>query len=70
MDLSTFPMVVNGKQWREAVVPVLEDDRFRTMIPLYATGLDLHRLDVLVSLIGKALRVSFTEAGYGISEPD
>ena len=65
--LSTcLPVVVDWRQWRTSVVPVLEDETWRTGNPvtsaLLGSGGGKERLTLL---IGKALRASFKSAGWG-----
>lgn len=60
-----FPAYLGWRQWKEAVAPVLEDDRWRLQIPLWGGGLGTERIETLIQMIGKALKISFETAGYG-----
>ena len=62
-----FPISVNWKQWRDAVVPVLEDPRFEVRAPMTRRTIESGSINEAVRLIGAALRQSFTAAGYGPS---
>ena len=59
-----FPVVVSWDQWKEAVVPVLEDSNLQTRLPLCRRALETGRVDTWVELIGVRLRESFEAAGY------
>ena len=60
-----FPVSVNADQWREAVVPVLEDPRFQVTTPIVQAALIVGGERGLLREIGAALRQSFVDAGYG-----
>jgi hypothetical protein len=56
-----LPFPVEWRQWRTAVVPVLEDETWRVDNPLWRDG---ERSEYL-RLLGRALRASFESAGWG-----
>ena len=60
-----FPVSVDGKQWRVAVIPVLEDPRFQIDAPMVQANLIAGGERTLLNEIGEALRQSFVAAGYG-----
>ena len=60
-----FPITVNGEQWRNAVVPVIEDERWRPREPLFARAIQDGRIKQFLDEVGAALRFSFQQAGYG-----
>lgn len=63
LTTSCLPFPVEWRQWRTAVVPVLEDDRWRVRgNPVLQVDTD--GVDELLRLIGVALRESFVEGGW------
>ena len=61
-----LPFPVEWRQWRTAVVPVLEDDRWRVRgNPLNEATLRVGGVGDFLGQIGKALRVAFEDAGWG-----
>jgi hypothetical protein len=69
-----FPVFVGWRQWRDVVVPVLEDDKWTLYFgrmgraPITTQqghGLFYDKIDELITLIGKELRRRAIEAGYG-----
>ena len=58
--MGVLPVSVDWRQWRTGVIPVLEDERWRT-------GLNsILKIDeTLLTLMGGALRQSFEDAGWG-----
>lgn len=64
--ISHFPTTVHWKQWQEAVVPVLQDDRWEARTPLFSRALQDGNIDHLLNLLTGAIRVSFDNAGYGL----
>lgn len=59
-----YVVSVNAAQWMNAVIPVLEDERWKVQAPLMKTALYNGRFNDQLALIGAALRASFVEAGY------
>ncbi len=67
-DSSLLPMSINWKQWRTAVVPVLEDPRWGVRNPIVSATLSTEDgISNYLSLLGKALKQSFTSSGWGPS---
>jgi hypothetical protein len=60
----TLPIWVNGRQWRRAVLPVLQDPRWNNALPVWQATAATN-LTTLVDMLGNALAESFHEAGYG-----
>lgn len=58
-----LPFPVNWRQWKTAVVPVLEDEMWRG--PIIQGMLKRGETTTCLQLLGSALRVSFEEAGWG-----
>lgn len=68
LTASMLPMMVDWRQWRTAVVPVLEDEVWKTTNPITTGLLRAHGgADRLVDLMGRALKDSFISAGWGPS---
>lgn len=61
----SLPVVVDWRQWKTAVVPVLEDESWRLTAPVLAGMLMVGEAPSLVNLFGEALRASFVAAGWG-----
>jgi len=61
----TLPFPVDGRQWRTAVVPVLEDETWRVGQPLMSSLLETGGEGEYLRLLGAALRKSFSDAGWG-----
>lgn len=64
-----LPVSVDWRQWRTAVVPVLEDETWRVTnlvtvgtVGTLGSGVGRARL---IALLGRALRISFVGAGWG-----
>lgn len=63
---SVLPFPVEWRQWRTGVIPVLEDETWRTTNPVTAATLRSSQgCARLVDLMGRALRDSFVSAGWG-----
>lgn len=63
---SLLPMCINWKQWRSAIVPVLEDPRWNVRNPIVSATLSTEDgLSSYLSLLGKALHQSFISSGWG-----
>jgi len=62
--LSGLPVKVNWKQWRDAVVPVLEDPRWAAGTPMMREACRRNAEREWVEQIGGALRESFEARGY------
>lgn len=60
-----LPFPVDWRQWRTAVVPVLEDETWWVNKPLMLDSLSHGGLSSYLRLLGSALRQSFTAAGWG-----
>lgn len=60
-----FPVSVNGKQWRTAVVPVLESPGYQKNTVMFRSALQNGNYRDLLAQIGASLRQSFLDAGYG-----
>ena len=58
-----YPVVF--RQWRTAVIPVLTDERWAARNPLNVASLLTGGLPELLEQLGKALRTSFSVAGWG-----
>jgi hypothetical protein len=65
LPTSMLPVPVEWRQWKTAVVPVLEDERWRVRNPLNAALIRTGETVQLVEGIGLALSASFAEAGWG-----
>jgi len=63
--LPRFPVTVQWKQWKDAVVPVLSDPRWDIQNPLNKRALSDGNVDDLIHQIGQAVQQSFQAAGYG-----
>jgi hypothetical protein len=55
------PVILDRRQWDLAIVPVLSAEQYRPSNPL---GGALQREGTLLDLLGRALEVSFTQAGW------
>lgn len=60
-----LPFPVDWRQWRTAVVPVLEDEKWRVTNPVMSALLSRGGVSEYLRLLGSALRESFSEAGWG-----
>lgn len=58
----TLPYSIDWKQWNRAVIPIIEDERWRPDNPVMI-GLDTTEY---LSLLGSAIRQSFIDEGWGI----
>lgn len=66
LPAQVLPFAVDWRQWRTAVVPVLEDETWRTTNPVTAALLQSSGgSQRLIVLMGRALRASFVGAGWG-----
>ena len=60
-----LPFPVDGRQWRTAVKPVLEDETWGVDQPLMASLMAAGGVGEYLRLLGYALRQSFIDAGWG-----
>lgn len=60
-----LPVPVEWRQWRTAVVPVLEDEMWRMSNPLTAALILTGGTPALIEQFGLALEASFVAAGWG-----
>ena len=61
-----YPVSISMGQWVNAVVPVLEDDRWKVQSTMFRRALTDGRYQQQLHLIGEALRKAFVDAGYGV----
>lgn len=69
-DRYKMPIAVNYRQYERAVKPVLTDERWQKdkNLNLALLRRPPNGVDEFIALIGKALKQSFIEAGYGPAE--
>ena len=60
-----LPVSINYEQWRDAVIPVLENPTFQVQSTVVRGALVADSGNEVVRQIGRALYQSFTDAGYG-----
>lgn len=66
--VTTYPVVVDGRQWERAVVPVLLDPQWQVSNSVIRTALTGGQQQWLLDAFGNAIRASFQAAGYGPAE--
>ena len=66
--LSGLPVSVQWKQWENCVVPVLEDARWTVRTPMMRDAFRRGAEREWVEKIGYALKESFEDAGYTLTE--
>jgi hypothetical protein len=67
-DQGVFPIEVGWRQWKYAVVPVLEDPAWAVKIPVNSARLLQNRIAEYISLLESALIQSYRAAGFLPSE--
>jgi len=60
-----LPYPVDWRQWRTAVVPVLENQMWSPVNPVTAASITTGSSQEIISLLGRALNASFVAAGWG-----
>lgn len=62
---SPLPVPVEWRQWRTSVVPVLNDERWRSRSSLLSASMNVGSVNEIIEQIGKSLFASFVEGGWG-----
>ena len=59
-----FPITVDWRRWHQAIVPVLQDDRWHPLMPINSRRVLQERYPEFIALLEAALLQSYKDAGF------